>query len=138
VRAVVLEQACESLDLELPAEPASVPLSRHRLERWLSNADASPDDVFAITLAASEACSNAIEHAYRPGRGFTFRLLAQRASDVIVIKVLDSGRWRTPRRSDRGRGLSIIEQLMDAVEVQCTATGTTVRMRKALADHECP
>jgi anti-sigma regulatory factor (Ser/Thr protein kinase) len=133
-----LEHAGGSLDLELPAEPASVPLSRHRLERWLSTTDASPDDVFAITLAANEACSNAIEHAYGPERGFTFRLLAKRSSDVIVIKVLDSGRWRTPRGSERGRGLRIIEQLMDAVDVQRTATGTTVRMRKALADHERP
>lgn len=133
-----LEHAGGSLDLELPAEPASVPLSRHRLERWLSNTDASPDDVFAITLAANEACSNAIEHAYGPERGFTFRLLAKRSSDVIVIKVLDSGRWRTPRGSDRGRGLRIIEQLMDAVDVRRTATGTTVQMRKALAGHERP
>jgi serine phosphatase RsbU (regulator of sigma subunit)/DNA-binding response OmpR family regulator/anti-sigma regulatory factor (Ser/Thr protein kinase) len=131
-----LERPGGSLDLELPAEPASVPLSRHRLERWLSSTDASPDDVFAITLAANEACSNAIEHAYGPERGFTFRLLARRSSDVIMIKVLDSGRWRTPRGSDRGRGLRIIEQLMDAVEVQRTATGTTVQMRKALAGND--
>jgi serine phosphatase RsbU (regulator of sigma subunit)/DNA-binding response OmpR family regulator/anti-sigma regulatory factor (Ser/Thr protein kinase) len=130
-----LQQASESLDLELPAEPASVPLSRHRLERWLSNFDACPDDVFAITLAANEACSNAIEHAYGPQSGSTFRLLAKRSSDVIVIKVSDSGRWRTPRGSERGRGLRIIGHLMDAVDVQRTATGTTVRMRKALADH---
>jgi anti-sigma regulatory factor (Ser/Thr protein kinase) len=127
--------ASGSLDLELPAEPASVPLSRHRLEHWLSNIDASPDDVFAITLAANEACSNAIEHAYGGERGFTFRLLAEHSSDVVMIKVLDSGRWRTPRGSERGRGLRIIEQLMDAVDVQSTAAGTTVRMRKALADH---
>jgi serine phosphatase RsbU (regulator of sigma subunit)/FixJ family two-component response regulator len=133
-----LDHAGGSLDLELPAEPSSVPLSRHRLQRWLSNADASPDDVFAITLAANEACSNAIEHAYGPERGFTFKLRAKRSSDVIVIEVLDSGRWRTPRGSDRGRGLRIIEQLMDAVEVQRTDTGTTVQMRKALADHERP
>jgi anti-sigma regulatory factor (Ser/Thr protein kinase) len=102
---------------------------------WLSNTGASPDDVFAITLAANEACSNAIEHAYGPESGSTFRLLAKRSSDVIVIKISDSGRWRTPRGSERGRGLRIIEHLMDAVDVQRTATGTTVRMRKALADH---
>jgi anti-sigma regulatory factor (Ser/Thr protein kinase) len=133
-----LEQEPGSLDLELPAEPASVPLSRHRLERWLSNTEVSADDIFAITLAANEACSNAIEHAYGPGRGSTFRLLAKRSSGVILIKVSDSGRWRTPRGSERGRGLRIIEHLMDAVAVQRTATGTTVRMRKALADHERP
>jgi anti-sigma regulatory factor (Ser/Thr protein kinase) len=131
-----LQQPCGALDLELPAEPESVPLSRHRLERWLSETDASPDDIFGITLAANEACTNAIEHAYGLERGFTFRLRAEQTAEVIALHISDSGRWRRPRGSQRGRGLGIIEQLMDSVDVQRTATGTTVRMRKALAVDE--
>jgi anti-sigma regulatory factor (Ser/Thr protein kinase) len=119
-----------ALELELPAEPASVPLSRHRLERWLSATPASDDEVFAITLAANEACTNAVQHAYGPEPGRSFRLFAELSAEEIAVQVSDSGRWRTARGRQRGMGLGVIEQLMDTVDVQRTAAGTTVDMRK--------
>jgi serine phosphatase RsbU (regulator of sigma subunit)/anti-sigma regulatory factor (Ser/Thr protein kinase) len=119
------------LELDLPAEPDSVPVARHQLERWLLQTGEGRDDVFAIKLAVSEVCSNAVEHAYGPEHGRTFRLLAERSSGAVVVQVSDCGRWRAPRGSRRGLGLRMIEQMMDAVDVQRTSTGTTVRMRKA-------
>lgn len=119
-----------SLELDLPAEPHSVPVARHQLERWLRETGDGRDDVFAIKLAVSELCSNAVEHAYGPEHGRTFRLLAERSSGAVVVQVSDCGRWRAPRGSRRGLGLRMIEQMMDAVDVERTSTGTTVRMRK--------
>jgi serine phosphatase RsbU (regulator of sigma subunit)/anti-sigma regulatory factor (Ser/Thr protein kinase) len=136
-----------ALELDLPAEPASVPVARHRVKRWLERTGTGRDDLFALELAVSEVCANAVEHAYGPEQGHTFRLRAERtprngaggshngaadggAGDV-VIEVSDSGRWRQPRGSRRGRGLRITRQLMDTVEVRQAPSGTTVRMRKA-------
>jgi serine phosphatase RsbU (regulator of sigma subunit)/anti-sigma regulatory factor (Ser/Thr protein kinase) len=136
-----------ALELDLPAEPASVPVARHRVERWLEQTGGGRDDLFAIKLAVSEVCANAVEHAYGPEQGHTFRLRAERApwagaggsnggaaddgGGDVVIEVSDSGRWRRPRGSRRGRGLRITRQLMDTVEVERASNGTTVRMRKA-------
>ncbi len=136
----------ETLEFDLPAEPASVPVARHRVERWLEQTGDGHDDLFAIKLAVSEVCANAVEHAYGPGHDQTFRVRAERASAAVgerlgggtddrngnvVIEVSDSGRWRRPRGSQRGRGLNIIRQLMDTVEVEQASSGTTIRMSKA-------
>ncbi len=123
--------ASGALELDLPAEPASVPVARHRVEHWLAETGGGCDDVFAIKLAVSEVCSNAVEHAYGPEPGYTFRVHAERTAGEVVIEVSDSGRWRQPRGSRRGRGLGMIEQLMDAVDVERASSGTTVRMSKA-------
>ncbi len=125
-----------ALDLDLPAEPASVPVARHRVERWLAATGEGRDDVFAIKLAVSEVCANAVEHAYGHEPGHTFHVHAERAAGEVVIAVSDSGRWRRARGSRRGLGLGMIEQLMDAVDVQRASSGTTVRMSKAPAGDE--
>jgi serine phosphatase RsbU (regulator of sigma subunit)/anti-sigma regulatory factor (Ser/Thr protein kinase) len=133
VRSVAVE-AHGALELDLPAEPASVPVARHRIERWLAATGTGRDDVFAIKLAVSEVCANAVEHAYGHEPGHTFRVHAERAAEEVVIEVSDSGRWRRPRGSRRGWGLGMVEQLMDAVDVERASSGTTVRMSKAPAD----
>jgi serine phosphatase RsbU (regulator of sigma subunit)/anti-sigma regulatory factor (Ser/Thr protein kinase) len=127
----LLDEPAGTLTLDLPAEPESVPVARHRLERWLVETGEGNDDIFAIKLAVSEVCANAVEHAYGPEHGRRFRLLAERSAGAVVIEVCDRGRWRTPRGAHRGLGLRVIEQLMDAVDFTRTSTGTTVRMRKA-------
>jgi anti-sigma regulatory factor (Ser/Thr protein kinase) len=46
--------------------------------------------------------------------------------------VRDNGSWRERRDSHHGRGLSIIEGLMDRVDVVAEEGGTVVRMRRRL------
>ena len=119
------------LELELPAEPEAVSTARHRLERWLEDTGEGHDDVLAIKLAFSEACANAVEHAYGPGSDHTFSVRVERLDGEVVIEVSDKGHWRAARGSRRGLGLGMIEQLMDSVDVKRGASGTTLRMRKA-------
>jgi serine phosphatase RsbU (regulator of sigma subunit)/anti-sigma regulatory factor (Ser/Thr protein kinase) len=125
-----LRQSSPRLELELPAEPHSVALVRHRLERWLTETGDGRDDVFAIKLAVSEACANAVEHAYGPEGGHTFTLVAQRVHGAVSIEVRDGGHWRPARGSARGLGLQIIEQVMDELELEQTPSGTVVRLEK--------
>jgi anti-sigma regulatory factor (Ser/Thr protein kinase) len=120
-----------TLELDLPAEPDSVSIARNRLERWLVETGSGGDDEHAIKLAVSEACANAVEHAYGPEGANGFRVRAERSSGAVVIHVSDRGRWRAPRASRDGLGLLIMGRLMDSLEVQRTSAGTTVRMRKA-------
>jgi serine phosphatase RsbU (regulator of sigma subunit)/anti-sigma regulatory factor (Ser/Thr protein kinase) len=127
-----------ALELDLAAEPASVSVARHRVERWLAATGDGSDDLFAIKLAVSEVCANAVEHAYGPESGHTFRVRAERAPEAggVVIEVSDSGHWRAPRGSRRGLGLRMIERLMDKVDVERAPVGTTVRMCKAASGDE--
>jgi anti-sigma regulatory factor (Ser/Thr protein kinase) len=118
--------------LDLPAEPEALSSVRKALERWLSDAGTSRRDAHAIKVACGEACANAIEHAYRPGDA-AFRIEASREDTEVLIVVRDFGGWRKPRGTDRGRGLPLMEALMDSVQVDPSSEGTTVHLRRRLA-----
>jgi anti-sigma regulatory factor (Ser/Thr protein kinase)/putative methionine-R-sulfoxide reductase with GAF domain len=122
----------EQLMLELPAEPHVLSEMRRALRRWLRHMGADRDQAAEITLAASEACANAIEHAYSPAPAL-FTLHARLEDGEISVTVRDSGRWRDPRGAHRGRGLRIMKEAMDDVEANRTSGGTEIVMRRRLA-----
>jgi anti-sigma regulatory factor (Ser/Thr protein kinase) len=116
----------------LPARPDTLAEVRRALRRWLIALGASAEEVAAITLAVGEACANAVEHAYSPTRA-TYAMEAVQDAGGIRVVVRDAGRWRRPRGSNRGRGLTIMESAMDDVQVDQTAEGTAIVLRKRLA-----
>ncbi len=90
-----------------------------------------------IVLACGEACANAVEHAYADAgaaEGVVEVEVSWAGSAEIVLRVRDRGRWRPPRSDpgDRGRGLAIMRELMDAVEVDAGESGTEVVMRRGI------
>jgi anti-sigma regulatory factor (Ser/Thr protein kinase) len=87
--------------------------------------------VALVTLAVGEACANAIEHAYSPTPA-VYSVEAFAADGCVTIAVRDSGRWRRPRGENRGRGLTIMENAMDELDVRQTAEGTEIVLRKRL------
>jgi PAS domain S-box-containing protein len=119
------------VELSLPAEPEALSGLRRRLGRFLHASGASEDEVYEITLAISEAAGNSIEHAYGP-EDATFEVRVAVAGGEITAEVRDRGAWRDPRGESRGRGLRIIEGLMDDVQVS-SERGTVVRMRRRLS-----
>ena len=112
-----LPAAAEQISLTLPAEPASLAGLRRRLARFLHATGASEAEQYELTLTICEAAGNAIEHAYGPGDA-TYEVEVTFASGELVATVRDSGSWRDKRGEHRGRGLDIIEQLMDHVDVE--------------------
>jgi anti-sigma regulatory factor (Ser/Thr protein kinase) len=88
-------------------------------------------ETYEITLTVCEAAGNAIEHAYGPGDA-TFDVEARFDADELVATVRDRGNWRERRGTHRGRGLNIIQGLMDEVEVSTEPDGTMVRMKRRL------
>lgn len=117
------------LRLRLNAVPSSMPLLRHTLRRWLVPAQLAPAEVFDITVAASEAFSNAIEHAY-PAADAQVEVEGTLDGGDVNIRVRDWGQWRQPRGANRGRGLGLMRGLMTEVRVEPGPTGTTVYLRK--------
>jgi anti-sigma regulatory factor (Ser/Thr protein kinase)/putative methionine-R-sulfoxide reductase with GAF domain len=122
----------DPLELRPAARPDVLSELRRILRRWLRSKEASDDEITEITLAANEACANAVEHAYSPAPAhFTFR--AEEDQGEVTIIVTDLGRWREPRGVDRGRGLRIMDAAMDSVEIrEAGPRGTEITMRRRL------
>ena len=120
------------LDLQWEASMDRLALLRRLLERWLDEVGADEDETFDIVLSCGEAATNAVEHAYGPSRA-QFRITCDVTDDGVAVMIRDWGRWRAPRGSDRGRGLTLIHALMDEVTVDHGPDGTEVCMHKRLA-----
>jgi serine/threonine-protein kinase RsbW len=107
--------------------------------------DMSPDRIDEVRLAVVEACINALEHSQAGNRllFLSFAVLGTTGPETLEIRVRDEGVGFSPAavetphlgeklksRRKRGWGLQIIQGLMDQVEIQSGAVGTTVVMRK--------
>lgn len=87
-----------------------------------------------MVTAIYEAVANAIDHAYGDGRRGAVRLTAQirpRAGArhaQAVVTVRDWGRWKPSTDSPRyrGHGLTMMNGLMDGVEIRTIPDGTEV------------
>jgi anti-sigma regulatory factor (Ser/Thr protein kinase) len=126
-----LRAAERRVSLTLPAEPGSLAMLRRRLSRFLHATGADELQQYEVTLTICEAAGNAIEHAYGPGDE-TFEVEVSFDAGVLTASVRDSGSWRDQRGEHRGRGLRIIEDLMDEVKVERDGSGTFVTMRRRL------
>jgi anti-sigma regulatory factor (Ser/Thr protein kinase)/putative methionine-R-sulfoxide reductase with GAF domain len=132
ILAVSMPQLPDPFEMTLPVEPDAIALMRRVMARWLHAAGASAAEVGEITLACSEACANAIEHAYDPGAS-DLVVEASSTADEVTVVVKDTGRWRDPRGTNRGRGMTLMEGLMDRVEVDRAPGGTAVHLSRKLA-----
>lgn len=120
-----------TMELTLQASASVLAGLRRTLGRWLAGHEVGNEDAFGITLAASEAAGNAIEHAYG-AREAAFTVACTRDDRGVQIVVRDTGHWREARPYGRGRGLGIMRALVDEVEVDRGERGTTVTLRKRL------
>ena len=128
-----LPVADSGVNLTLPAEPGSLAQLRRRLARFLHATGATEVEQYEITLTICEAAGNAIEHAYGPGDA-TYEVDVVFDSGELTATVRDSGSWREKRGEHRGRGLNIIEDLMDEVSVERAQGGTLIRMRRRIRE----
>jgi serine phosphatase RsbU (regulator of sigma subunit)/anti-sigma regulatory factor (Ser/Thr protein kinase) len=122
----------ETLELILPARPNILGGLRNTLGRWLQAAGANENELFDITLSASEAATNAIEHAYGALEA-NFSVRCERDGQEVTVTVRDIGRWRTARLQGGGRGLEIMRALVDSVKIDSDKGGTVVTMTKRLS-----
>ncbi|MDF3290853.1 ATP-binding protein [Streptomyces silvisoli] len=115
--------------LHLRREAASVPLARRLLLGTMETAGVDPDISYDLSVALSEACANAVEHAGGASPGGGYQVTAHIEGDRCRIEVTDSGPGfplgrirrtvrplnRRSHQSEHGRGLFLIESLVDHV-----------------------
>jgi serine phosphatase RsbU (regulator of sigma subunit)/anti-sigma regulatory factor (Ser/Thr protein kinase) len=121
------------LEFEIPAVAEQLATVRHLIRRWVMANEGTDDDCSAFAIAISEACANAIEHAYGPGDA-TISIGAVLEDGVATVSVRDQGEWREPRGENRGRGIPVMGEFMDDVSIDTTESGTTVELRRRLGD----
>ena len=121
----------EPLEVTVPAVPASLSEIRAAVRRWLVDIGAAPQDVTDVLLAVGESTSNVVEHAYGAAGGVV-RVRVELDFPYVVVTVRDTGQWRAPRGSNRGRGTLIMESAGE-VAVGRGAQGTEVVIRRRLA-----
>ena len=121
----------EKIVLKVAGDPGALTSSRDMVRRWLGEAGADPVEVHDITMACNEACQNAIEHAYDLGADL-FDVVLERSGPDVAITIRDHGGWKTKTSPDRGRGLELMRELMDDVDIDASELGSTIAMRRTL------
>ena len=99
--------------------------------------------VYSVQLAADEAASNIIEHAYEERPDQSFLLRCQFSNDRLIMTFLDRGksfdfsRVKTPdvtadlsKRKIGGLGIFLMHKLMDEVAYRVTNSGNYLTLIK--------
>jgi anti-anti-sigma factor len=126
------EAAVRPFALTVIAEPRALGEVRQAVRAWLADAEVDPAVREDVVLACGEAVANVVEHAYAgrpPGPAEVELSLAE--DRTLNMRVRDEGRWRPPSEDApglRGRGLFLMRNVMDRVDVEHDAGGTEVRM----------
>ena len=103
----------------------------------------SNKEVYSIQLAADEAVSNVIEHAYAGFSDASFELTCIFEDDRIIITLLDHGKSfdltkvvkpdlkaDLTRRKIGGLGIYLMRKLMDEVRYEVTDSGNLLTLIK--------
>ncbi|GMV34032.1 MAG: Serine/threonine-protein kinase BtrW [Anaerolineales bacterium] len=103
----------------------------------------SEKDIYSLQLAADEAASNIIEHAYEGDSDASLFMTCDMKDDEIIITMRDTGkpfdpsRVREPdlkadlsKRQIGGLGVYLMRKLMDDVRYESTRAGNLLTMTK--------
>lgn len=115
--------------------PADLAQARQFVADAASCVGLDADRIQRLSIAVSEAATNAITHGSGSGT-----LTITRTATTLTVAVRDSGAGLTsppnpapPHPSElRGRGLWLARQLCDRVEINTSTSGTTVRLTMSL------
>lgn len=108
-------------------------IERMSIPTWLTS-----DDVADLKLATTEACLNAIRHGSPLGSLNTVGITVKPMVDQVVVEVHDEGRGFNVRGvrhrplplGETGRGVKLIDSLVDRVDYNFTGHGQSVRLVK--------
>jgi serine/threonine-protein kinase RsbW len=130
------------LEITLPARAEAVATARQAFGAWARSLTLTDSELEDVKMCLSEATTNAVLHG-SPRPHALFHVLAHVTGPELVVIVMDSGRGfevslpiATPCLcSERGRGLFLMQQLADRLDIASTAGGTTIRLTKRLWRH---
>ena len=110
---------------QFPADPAAVAGIRRGLADYARSHGATDAQVAELTLAVSEAATNAVVHAYVGIAPGTVRVRATPGDDSFHLLVADDGTGMMPRGDSPGLGLGLptIAQLTTSFDIRAGAAG---------------
>jgi anti-sigma regulatory factor (Ser/Thr protein kinase) len=130
--ALHMPQLTDSFSFDMSPDAGQLASMRALLRRWLKHSStATETEIAEVLMATGEAAANAIEHAN--SGAVPFEVEGAVEADEVSITVRDHGTWRENNANGRGRGLVLMREFMDDVEVASTGEGTTVHMRRRVA-----
>jgi serine/threonine-protein kinase RsbW len=128
-----------AIELVFPAHARYLSLARLGLAGVAPVARLDATELADLKLAVTEACANAVRHAY-PNDGGDVRVTIEVARGAVVVEIADSGRgieageladWNPDELHEEGMGLAIIRSVVDEVEIDAPiGGGTLVRLVK--------
>ncbi len=128
--------------LTFPAKPDYLLLARLALAGLARAFPVEPEVLADLKLAVTEACGNAVRHAYANGAGpvtVAFTLSDEKLEMVVEdegagLEPSKVGDWTMPEDPEGGMGMAIIRSIVDELEVEegADGRGTVVRMTKYL------
>jgi serine/threonine-protein kinase RsbW len=132
----------DTIELRMDARPENLVLARLALGGLAQRALLTDDVVADLKLAVTEACTNAIEHAYagNPGDNEVIVRFAL-GDDELWVEVQDWGIGfdadAEPVRDEElrdhaGVGLMLIRSLTDELRIESGGSGSTVAFAKRL------
>ncbi len=131
------------VSITIPSSSEFVGVVRLALSGIATRMNFSIEEIEDIKIAISEACTNAVQHAYPNSTG-TIEITALIHEDKLEIEVHDTGtgfhtnvlgspeqKEKSEKKLGLGLGLTFIKNLMDEAHVQSEpGKGTTIRMAK--------
>jgi anti-sigma regulatory factor (Ser/Thr protein kinase) len=126
-----MQSVVQNLNETYSATPDSIAEARSRVAEFAVAAGATPTQVDAVRLAASEAVTNAVLHAYHDEPGSIYVNAAVVAGELWIL-IADDGCGLQPRpdRPGLGLGLGLMSRVSDDFAIVSRASGgTEVRMR---------
>jgi serine/threonine-protein kinase RsbW len=128
--------------LTFPAKPDYLLLARLALAGIARAYPMEPEVLADLKLAVTEACGNAVRHAYEDEEGrVTVTFGVSRAKFDLAVEDEGAGledarqEWSMPTDFEGGMGMAIIREIVDELDVAPggEGRGTVVRMTKYLA-----
>lgn len=128
VLAAARRPAPPDLALDLPADAGRLADVRSEVDAWARTVGIEARERAALVLAASEAATNSIEHAYAGTSAGRIRVDARLRRTTVTLGISDDGRWQPPAPDpgDRGRGLSMVASSGLRLTVDTCEAGTRV------------
>jgi anti-sigma regulatory factor (Ser/Thr protein kinase) len=111
--------------------PGDVPATRRTVAQWARSCGLPEERVEVLELAASELATNSIRHG---GGGGTLAMWLDESAAIIEFSDTGTladplaGRMTPTLDQEGGRGLYLVNQLCDLVQLRSSGHGTTVRV----------
>lgn len=129
-------------EIVLPNEPSRISEIRHFVAAFLADLRAPIEVSSEVLLAVGEAAGNAYRHGRRLEGRSEIRIRCEFDRPDFEVEIADDGPGFDPDEVARrgapdpfaqgGRGLFLMEQMVDSVTVDTSPSGTTVRLLRSL------